>query len=242
MIRPKDSVKRNSRCGTQLRHGSPGPLTPQHRPERPEPAGCRRVDSRSGRYRSLAALPVAHQSDTFPGKSVSASKNPTPFPVPIADQTEGHDHGGTEHFVRRFARAAPLPTHSLHATRRNEAGESPDGQSRPLTPTQLSSNPASRCDCWNSCVHAEMLPSRQPSEWVAWRREVAIGHESVKPSARTLEPGNQRAGLLRKIPGIFLPQLRQVPELPARWECEIVGISSTAAAATARVARALCPE
>ena len=58
--------------------------------------------------------------------------------TPIAKQTRGHDQGGIEHFVRRFARAAPLPYRGLHAARRNEVGDSLDGLPRPLTPTRLS--------------------------------------------------------------------------------------------------------
>jgi len=51
--------------------------------------------------------PVMPRSDTFPRKSVSTTKDPTPIPVPIANQNREHDQGATEHFVRRFARAAP---------------------------------------------------------------------------------------------------------------------------------------
>ena len=35
-------------------------------------------------------------------------KDSTPIPLPIADQTRGHNQGAIEHFVRCFARAAPL--------------------------------------------------------------------------------------------------------------------------------------
>lgn len=53
----------------------------------------------------------------FLRKSVSSSKDPMPFPVPIADHIRGHNQGATGHFVRRFARAAPLPYRGLHAAR-----------------------------------------------------------------------------------------------------------------------------
>jgi hypothetical protein len=71
------------------------------------------------------------RSDTFSRTSVSTTKNSTPIPVPIANQTRGHDQGAAEHFVRRFALAATLPYRGLHAARNDEAGESHDGQSRP---------------------------------------------------------------------------------------------------------------
>ena len=75
------------------------------------------------------------RSDTFPRKSVSTTKDPTPIPVPIANETRGHDQGANEHFVRRFARAAPLPYRGLHAARRDETEDSLGELTRPLTPT-----------------------------------------------------------------------------------------------------------
>lgn len=71
------------------------------------------------------------RSDTFPWKFVSTTMGPTPTLVPIANQTRGHDQGAAEHFVKRFARAAPLPYRGQHAARRNEAGDSLEGLSRP---------------------------------------------------------------------------------------------------------------
>ena len=87
------------------------------------------------------------RSDTFPPKSVYTTKDPTPIPVPIANQTRGHDQGATKHFVRRFARAAPLPSRGLHATRRNEAGDSFDGLPRPLTPHSIINEPSKLLIC-----------------------------------------------------------------------------------------------
>jgi len=142
-LRAQTSGPRCMRCSTRLRHLLFSEDRPPTSDEGPQS--------------------VMPQSDTFPWKSVSTTKDPTPITVPIANQTRGHDQGATEHFVKRFARAAPLPYRGLHAARRNEAADSLDGLPRPLTPTQTPMEPAIPRKDWAWPCEGPLVPSGLPT-------------------------------------------------------------------------------
>jgi hypothetical protein len=68
-------------------------------------------------------------SNSWGSPTISTMCTPSDFKTkPI----RGDDQGATEHFARRFARVAPsFPSRGVRVARRDEAGDSTDGLSRP---------------------------------------------------------------------------------------------------------------
>jgi len=110
----------------------------------------------------LFAGPSQGKVSTHRRVQISGASSPTPIPVPIANQTRGYDQGATGLFVRRFARAAPLPYRGLHAARRDETEDSLGELTRPLIPTQSSTASVSRWQAWRTARITVDLPSETP--------------------------------------------------------------------------------
>jgi len=144
---PHEPSSRNARTGRACEEGPPDLVSCTPR------GGAASDTSRDGDIRcSVKINPTRRQQVTGTSTRHAAirhasagvriyKKDPTPIPVPIANQPRGHDQGATEHIVRRFARGAPLP-HLAACVPPDETRleTAPTGRFVPLTPTRSSTS------------------------------------------------------------------------------------------------------